>query len=59
VEELFSVFEDEDLMDIINDHKIEPEQIKEVFKIIDENLIVESIDTMVDNIVKMMDTDKN
>ena len=58
VEELFSVFEDEDLMDII-DETIDPEQIKEAFKIIDENAIVESIDTMVDSIAKMMEKESD
>ena len=63
VEELFGnmddLFEDADLMDIVESNKIKPEQIKEVFKIIDENLLVENIDTMVDGIVKMMENNSD
>jgi len=63
VEELFGsmddLFEDADLMEIVESNKIKPEQIKEVFKIIDENLLVENIDTMVDGIVKMMENNSD
>ena len=49
------MFEGIDLTDVLDSEELNPEMVKEVFKVIDENLIVENIDKLVDNIVNMMD----
>ena len=49
------MFDDMDFTDILDSEDLDPEMVKEVFKVIDEKLVVENVDTFVDSIINMMD----